>query len=233
MRTLIISDVHIEFYNNCSILMGLPDADCIVVAGDMSVCASAADNLGVLAEKYKHVVYVAGNHDYYHCGPADVELAKKACRIRGVHWLENQSVTIEGIRFVGCTLWFEDGPFNFVMSRRLNDFGCIGGFVPWVYERNAASIKYLKCAGRKGDIIITHHAPSLQSAAVEHKADELNIFYYSKQAEQVIVSRKPKLWIHGHMHARADYSLHDTRVVCNAFGYPHQCTTWKPLILDL
>jgi Icc-related predicted phosphoesterase len=35
----------------------------------------------------------------------------------------------------------------------------------------------------------------------------------------LIDARQPNLWIHGHVHSRADYHLGATRIVCNPRGH--------------
>jgi Icc-related predicted phosphoesterase len=38
----------------------------------------------------------------------------------------------------------------------------------------------------------------------------------------VVAELQPLLWVHGHIHHRADYRLGSTRVVCNPRGYPEE-----------
>jgi hypothetical protein len=45
---------------------------------------------------------------------------------------------------------------------------------------------------------------------------------YASNLEALIMRRQPELWIHGHIHEAADYSIGDTRVVCNPRGYRHK-----------
>jgi predicted phosphodiesterase len=51
---------------------------------------------------------------------------------------------------------------------------------------------------------------------------EISNPYFLCDVEELIRSRKPTLWIHGHTHKSRDYRIEDTRVVCNPFGYVAQ-----------
>jgi predicted MPP superfamily phosphohydrolase len=54
------------------------------------------------------VVLVAGNHEFYAKELNDTysELRERAASISGLHFLEQQSVEIKGVKFLGATLWF-------------------------------------------------------------------------------------------------------------------------------
>ena len=57
------------------------------------------------------VVYVADHHkNYDHCWFELIEELRTEARIYGVHFLENDEVTIDGVRFLGATPWT---PFKF------------------------------------------------------------------------------------------------------------------------
>lgn len=105
MKLHILSDLHIEFASYEPDRETVEEADVIVLAGDIN-----NGLFGLLwANRHfedKEVVYVAGNHEFYGDSwnlllPDLRELAKG----QGIHFLEDDSVTIGGIRFLGCTLW--------------------------------------------------------------------------------------------------------------------------------
>jgi Icc-related predicted phosphoesterase len=68
-------------------------------------------------------------------------------------------------------------------------------------------------------IVVTHHAPSLQSVPSERRLDPESCGYASS-LEDLILEAQPRLWMHGHVHRSADYSLSGTRVLANPRGYP-------------
>jgi hypothetical protein len=44
----------------------------------------------------------------------------------------------------------------------------------------------------------------------------------------MIGNSKVALWVHGHTHKAFDYSINQTRVVCNAVGYRDRCGGKSP-----
>jgi len=50
----------------------------------------------------------------------------------------------------------------------------------------------------------------------------------------MIVSREPKVVVHGHTHIGCEYSLGNTRVYCNPMGYPNENdSVYQPLIVEV
>ncbi|MBA9030956.1 metallophosphoesterase [Rhizobium leguminosarum] len=108
MRAWIISDLH---YSPTDALMGMPfrvpDADICICAGDISENISISiAYLRRDIERHMPVILVLGNHDYYN-GSLDFALERARREIAGtrIRLLENQSIEIGDIRFVGATLW--------------------------------------------------------------------------------------------------------------------------------
>ena len=102
MRIHILSDLHNEFRE----LTGYgAEADVTVLAGDIDLGERGfAWACSAFAER--PVIYIAGNHEYY--GHAIPSLTNKLLRKKNpgtVRFLECTGVTIQGMRFLGCTLW--------------------------------------------------------------------------------------------------------------------------------
>lgn len=68
-------------------------------------------------------------------------------------------------------------------------------------------------------IVVGHHCPSELSVADCYKGNLLNAAFRSKLDDFIKPRPQIKLWIHGHTHHNFDYTLGDTRVVCNPRGY--------------
>ena len=82
-------------------------ADVIVLAGDIGHGMEAVEWASHEANRLnKPVIFVPGNHEY---DGHDTEILQKEmrnfCRETGVHYLDNDEVIIDGIRFLGSTLW--------------------------------------------------------------------------------------------------------------------------------
>lgn len=104
--------------------------DSVVLSGDIH-----KGNLGVYwarkAWPDKHLVYVAGNHEFYRSDRVKtLEKLRYAANEINVHFLENYEAIIDGIRFLGCTLWTDFNLFGTeqqnacisLATERLNDF---------------------------------------------------------------------------------------------------------------
>ena len=242
-----VSDTHLEFdggigVNKKDFVLEKTKSDVIVAAGDIF-----HQNLGIdwaadiATEHKKPVVVVFGNHDYYAIentatkGIKEIvdtaRLQAEAYREKGipVYFLENETEVINGVRFVGCTLWtgFDNGNQDVIDSAGsdLNDCHQIGVSSSEIFNRHLDSVVYLSrtlSTPFEGEtVVVTHHAPSYQSFRKEeydYEHGELS-HYYCSNLEGLIEQHKPSLWIHGHIHEVADYTIDETRVVCNPRGY--------------
>lgn len=66
-------------------------------------------------------------------------------------------------------------------------------------------------------IVLTHHAPLMQSMDPTFFGDASNAAFASDLSD-LITRGKPSLWIHGHIHKFRDYVFGETRVVCHPRG---------------
>lgn len=105
MKLHILSDLHNEFAPLQPDSEAVAAADVIVLAGDIDV---GLKGLIWARESFPNheIVYVAGNHEFYHhhWNQLLVDMRRSAESL-GIHFLENQSVTIGGVRFLGASLW--------------------------------------------------------------------------------------------------------------------------------
>lgn len=224
MRIQFLSDIHIEHHHDggASFIGGLDSegVDLLVVAGDTCSHPQIPLAFPALCAQYPRVLAVAGNHEYYGSDFDRVrELFEEARReTSNLSWLENEGVEIDGQRFLGTTLWFPDGAGNALHKGSLNDFRCIRGFEDEVYERNERAVRFLRDELREGDVVLTHHLPSTRSVPAVFEGSALNRFFLTPM-DELIVERRPKLWLHGHSHHSCDYRLGETRILCNPYGY--------------
>jgi 3',5'-cyclic AMP phosphodiesterase CpdA len=66
-------------------------------------------------------------------------------------------------------------------------------------------------------IVVTHHGPHRLSLAERYADDLVSSGFVSDLP--ALVRPPVALWIHGHTHTSFDYTVEDTRVVCNPRGY--------------
>ena len=227
MNILLVSDLHLEFHadegRGVIGLLEAEDVDVLVVAGDLATVPLLRSALEALCERFADVVYVVGNHEYYHSSPAEVHelLAAVEARVSILHWLHHDAVELGGVRFVGTPLWFGDAPDNERYEPALNDFGLIAGFKPWVYEENARARRLLEAELPNVDVVVTHHMPTSTCVAPIHAASPLNRFFVY-ELDEVIERAGPPLWICGHTHASVDVVVGPTRILANPLGYPSE-----------
>jgi|WetSurMetagenome_2_1015567.scaffolds.fasta_scaffold106420_1 hypothetical protein len=101
MRIWVLSDLHTEF---APFVAPPVNADLLIAAGDIGVGLHGIEFLTTLAPL--PVIYVAGNHEYYHHALPKLTLElRKHCAGTNVHFLENDAFDFRGIRFLGATLW--------------------------------------------------------------------------------------------------------------------------------
>ncbi|OUS23990.1 phosphoesterase [Gammaproteobacteria bacterium 45_16_T64] len=233
MKIHILSDLHIEFedytYPAC-------DADVVVLAGDIH-----AKDKGVIwaAENIPNipVIYVLGNHEYYgKAHPKFIGEIKSRAQGSNVHVLENDHAKIDGVNFIGCTLWTNFELFGdpriagYQCQQVMNDYKKIRKSPRYSKLRSldvaiihANSLRWLDktLEALSGDtnVVVSHHAPSIYSAPVNKRTDITTSAYVSDLAELVSM-REPNYWIHGHLHNSSEYDMGNCKVYCNPKGYP-------------
>jgi predicted phosphodiesterase len=230
VRLHVLSDLHVEVTD-----FDPPDtgADIVVLAGDIH---NGTQGLDWAAAKFpgRRVLYVPGNHEYYDGELRGVmkSLAARARELR-IALLDNGATEIDGVRFLGTTLWTDfclDGAERRDEVMRLSrpyivDFRAIrdreGLFTPEESVRlHEASREWL--GQRLGErfpgptVVITHHAPHPLSVHSRFASHPANGGFVSNLEEMM---GSAVLWIHGHTHNSFDYSVKGTRVVCNPRGY--------------
>ena len=123
MNIQLLSDLHLESHPHFS-AQPLAGADVLVLAGDIGSYQLNSDltRLGVpdfglarFSPRPVHeggagwptpVIFVPGNHEYDGLEFDEAYLRlRQACERWGLIWLEQESVVLQGVRFVGCTLW--------------------------------------------------------------------------------------------------------------------------------
>ncbi|PDT50157.1 phosphatase [Sinorhizobium fredii] len=239
MRLWVISDLHTEFAP-FAVPRPLPRADACVVAGDFGVggITPALTWLHRNIAPAMDLVFVAGNHDYYRTAYVEAlrEGREAASRLPGVHFLENDTVTLDSVTFVGCTLWTDfalNGHQELAMfdaRTGMNDYKRIKfakrPFARFTPERTVrthldsrAYLERVLAAANGKTVVVTHHAPSRLSIP-EHLASDRLSAAYASNLDDLMLKFKPALWIHGHIHDPVDYLVGGTRVLSNPVGYP-------------
>ncbi|NEX23740.1 phosphoesterase [Thiorhodococcus mannitoliphagus] len=243
MKIQILSDLHREFDRTARRgpalrLDAIPDsdADVIVLAGDVDTGLTGLHwAIAEAARLARPILYVFGNHEYY--GQAMPRLLEKGRTLvtgTGVHLLEKDAAVIDGVRFLGCTLWTDfalqgdtlravtDAASQMSDFRRIRVSPHYRRLTPLdlmaIHRDSVVWLRQRLAEPRPPPtVVITHHAPSPRSLPPGSAEDPLSPAYASDL--ETLMDPGPALWIHGHLHRRADYRVKDTRVLCNARGY--------------
>jgi predicted phosphohydrolase len=240
MRLQIFSDVHADVMPPRPIAV-VPDIDAVVVAGD--TCEGAEHGFAFLrgiVPMQVPIIMVMGNHEYYRrCLPDELAQARAAAPSFGVHLLENDAITENGVRFIGATLWTDYNLFgepNMALAMRaarngLNDHRRIAWAKKPEWRRfrpeealllHRRSRDFLAAELAKpfsgAAVVVTHHAPHPRSQHPRYVNDLLSAAYVS-DLTALIEAGRPQIWVHGHVHCSFDYVVGATRVISNAHGY--------------
>ncbi|WP_411881253.1 metallophosphoesterase [Polaromonas sp. YR568] len=247
MKILLLSDLHVEFAPFVPDPTAVDAADVIVLAGDIS---TGTQGLAWANKTFpgKPIIYIAGNHEFYHHHWTNLLLELRAKAVDyGIHFLENDGITIDDVRFLGCTLWTDFLLFGQDKKPKaiqdsmafMNDFSEIKVdnllsekrklsklSAEDTIQRHQESLAWPQAEMVKGDpastVVITHHYPSRRSTAPRWSNDLISANFGSKLPTEVLLGAK--LWVHGHMHESCNYRIGDSkrsvRVICNPRGYP-------------
>ena len=229
----------------------------VVLAGDT---AEGTRGVAWARERFPNtpVVYVPGNHEYYgHVFPDLIHELRRAAAGSTVHVLGHDAVTIDGVEFLGCTLWTDQNLWEQpdfcakLLERTLNDYhrihsGASGKRLRAAETREAhfRARRWLEevCRSRPSGqrVIVTHHAPSPQSIPLEEwraakdlrhpSRAGLNLLIrsgYASRLDDLVDRSGADLWVHGHIHVSSDYVINKTRIVSS----PNNCQNAKSGLL--
>lgn len=252
MKIQVTSDLHLE---RQGIDLQNAGADVLVLSGDIigakfiedrtryTECDSLVFNrvrsfFDSVSERFQHVVYVAGNHEFYgyKWRKTHTEIFRFLEDYTNIHYLNGGWKRIDDVVFVGHTLWTDmnkGDPLTLHAVRdMMNDFRVIRndllGYTPLKPHTTALehmeALKFFRQVvqldPKLKHVIVTHHSPSFQSVSHEYKDQYLlNGAYHSDLSEFILDHPQIKLWTHGHVHDPFDYHIGETRVVCNPMGY--------------
>lgn len=239
MRIWILSDLHIE-QSRWDVPDPVPEFDVLIAAGDIHDPLSAGVRWLAERAEGRPVIYVSGNHEYYaHRQPFTVNDEAKRGQVLadalGIHLLQDREIIIDGVRFLGSTLWTDYAIYgNPAAAMRhaqsgMNDHRVIFSLeagkpltpeeaLSWHRQSLFWLSESLRVSFEGKSVVVTHHLPHPKSIHPRFAGDPLNPAFCSDLSELVEKSGAA-LWVHGHTHESCDYIAGNTRVVCNPKGY--------------
>jgi len=265
MKIAVCSDLHLEFEDIN--LVNTEGAEVLILSGDIMTAEDlhshpetnygmySSVNLADLGRRqlvalrfrdflkrcsfqFPHVIYIAGNHEFYHGRwKASLDHLREECaKFTNVYFLENEIKVINEVSFIGATLWTDcnkgDPLTLHALTDMMNDYRVIRndelGFTKLrpahSMHRHQQTMSYLKqvLPDLKDNkvVFVGHHTPSNQSIHEKYQGQHLmNGGYHSELSEFILDHPQIVLWTHGHTHEPFDYMIGNTRVVCNPRGY--------------
>jgi hypothetical protein len=192
----------------------------LVLAGDIGVGTLSQNFLKEACEDFKHVIFVCGNHEFYYGEYYSViKLWQEfESNIPNFHFLHNEVRILDGVRFVGGTMWTSlnnssDGTIN-ACYNYMNDYEEVkikiddvtrtllpADIIKFHAEFIEFLTKTLQIYHDGPTVVVTHHSPAdfkkLQNIYKLPRNNVINYAYYAGLND--FIEKNPvELWCHGH-----------------------------------
>jgi hypothetical protein len=249
LKLQLLSDLHLERHPHFQPQVA---AETLVLAGDVGSYqggsllgpwhAEADWGLARFAQGWQRVFYVPGNHEYDGLPWPDTrDRLRERAEGLGMTWLDREVAVVDGVRFVGCTLWADfdllvdpGAPMAAQLKARdkayraanfyLRKYSALENGAPMLAERlrdlalaDQAWLREALAQPFDGKtVVVTHFAPSLRSADPRYGAVPGTAGFCSALDDLL---PQADLWLHGHLHCAHDYRVGRCRVVANPLGY--------------
>ncbi len=254
MKIQLLSDLHLEVHPQLRIEPA-PGADLLVLAGDIGSYQRGSlldePDFGLTRFAPRHgwpvpVLFLPGNHEYDLLDFDEThERLRTLCESLGMVWLERETLVLDGVRFVGTTLWSDfdalsmDPAGNTPTQTRLLQQRDKAFRAANFYLRKTGTMRHgqamlaeqirdqaLLCQSwleaalalpfDGPTVVVTHFAPSLKSADPRYGLTP-GTAGFCNSLDHLLP--RAQHWLHGHLHAPSNYSLHGCRVRANPLGY--------------
>ncbi|EER60295.1 metallophosphoesterase [Acidovorax delafieldii 2AN] len=246
MNIQLLSDLHLEAHPHF-MPEPAPEADVLVLAGDIGSYQEGGQLTDACfgLERFSPlpqfagwpvpVLLVPGNHEY---DAQDFDVAhqrlRAVCERLGIAWLERETLVLDGVRFVGTTLWSDfdaladhEGATGMERRLKLRDKAMraanfylrkTGGtrhgapfLADALREQGLLCQQWLRetleHAHAGPTVAVTHFAPSLRSADPRYGLVPGTAGFCNALDDLL---PRARLWLHGHLHAPSDYTVTGT-----------------------
>lgn len=268
-----ISDAHLEFVYGASdkatiqqrqahVNAILPPLDTdsksiLLVNGDLA-CITKIERItnffSLVASRFRHVIYVLGNHEHYHGNIHTTEnkIREALSPFPNITVAGNsvRTISFDGVLFVACTLWTDYGKKTFrvdeirnYISCGINDHqlikftqsdGTERKYHPddgaLIHSDNLIDIEQALVMHDGPTVVLTHHLPSFSCVSprftINH-SDRMMTHAFASELDWLINKCTPSHWFFGHTHDPFDFMMGDTRLICNPVGYPNENNAFR------
>jgi Icc-related predicted phosphoesterase len=204
-----------------------------------------------LASRFKYILIVLGNHDYYGAsiGPLEDKI-NRFIQDEGLincHLLNDRVVELDGIPFFGSCFWtsidFKNqhvvhDPETEKMTSRFRSIRVGKSYQRftidrWIEQHIKAKTELKRALEQHDDLVVlTHMAPSRRSLSPDEKDSILSPFYFEDMTE-ILKTSSIRMWAHGHTHYAVYYEEHGIPIYSNPVGYPGEDTGYEDLVIEL
>ena len=241
MKIQLLSDLHLEVHPQFE-ARPAQGADVLVLAGDIGSYQSGSQVQGEYfgLERFSPlpqyaswptpVLFVPGNHEYdmQDFDEARIRL-RRTCDALGLIWLDRETVLMNGVRFIGTTLWSDfdamamhEGVTDITRLHKLREkaFRAANFYLqktggtrqgePFLAEpmreESLQCQDWLRTALQQPfdgpTVAVTHFAPSLRSADPRYGLVPGTAGFCNVMDDCLPYA---DLWLHGHLHCASDY----------------------------
>ena len=254
----VASDLHLEFYGSFDQIPSdiiIPKAPILALLGDIGLACTEILRSFLLqqADRFEHVLFLAGNHEYYNHGnkqhtvSEQMEWMQNVCSQRdNLHFLEKGCYQVNGVVILATTLWsYIPNSIATQAERSMNDYHI--GYTAKdtqmrVHDTNHEFHQSLQWMEDQIDshkdkpiVVLTHHTPLMKGTShPQYDGSDLSHGFSTDLPE--LLQPPVVVWVCGHTHYNFDFfSENGTRVVSNQRGYPGKGTVGynNAFVLDM
>jgi predicted phosphodiesterase len=230
----VISDTHLNLwkYKPEQIAAIFPGTSPnLILAGDIGDPdeESLYTALDIARKRYKRVIYIPGNHEFYNREPGSKKTPASTLswfqnlddQWSNFHFFYRRNELIDGIRVLGATGW-STSPKGTTWSNIISAEG-----------RQDIDFLEQSISRSKEPVLVVTHYPSTLRVLQENFKYKITQYDYAQDLERLY--RNPvNTWVFGHVHQAHDFKMPysssmngagEVRIVCNPYGYPNEGIT--------
>jgi len=238
MKVFVISDIHIDYAENRRWLVELSDQlyqdDILILAGDLTEDLSILRaGFEALTSKFKHVLYVSGNHELWVSRNSESDSIEKyydVCRVAEETGVLMEPLHEGNLSIVPMLSWYDfsfgepeemllDTWMDFRMCRWPSDMELVD-INDFFLEQNN---KYLDI---KNELVISfsHFLPriDLMPGYIPPNYRFVYPVLGTNALEEQLRKLNPNIHIYGHSHVNRQVTIDGVKYINNAFGYPSE-----------
>jgi len=261
MKLRIYSDIHLDHYSSAASRKfekafwyppELPDDKdtILILAGDLWIGMKFIEWagfswIGIVSKRFKEVLIVLGNHDYWPMGDLTITKGAEKCNMMlqdygylNVTVLDCNTIERDGVLFIGATLWTDMNNYDPLAMMNMPNFMAYDGKCKYSTGINGAyekftSYKWITTHQKHKDyiriicnqnrdkqiVVITHHLPVTTVSDPRYIGDSSNCYYSSDLSDIILDNPNIRYWFHGHSHYQHETKFGETMIINNCVGY--------------